>query len=169
MNDKKKPVRNCERGHPQEESWEQCPFCAAAKDDDTTHTPEEEDKVAPDGESPTLTSASRSVVVVPRKGSDRGLAGWLVAMSGEQAGQDFRLLEGKNLIGKAAPADIVIRDAFVSAKHAVLEFADGRYILSDQSSKNGTFVNGEQITGSRELAADDLIRVGRTELKFKPL
>ena len=166
MADKKKPVRTCEKGHPQEESWERCPFCAAAKDDTI---PESGGKTTPDGEPTTVTSPSRSVVVVPRKGDERGLAGWLVALNGEQAGQDFRLLEGKNLIGKASPADIVIRDAYVSAKHAVLEFTDGRYVLRDEGSKNGTFVNGERIADSRELAPDDLIRVGRTELKFKPL
>ncbi len=166
MAEKKKPVRFCEKGHPQEESWEQCPFCAAEKND-TAPAPEE--KTTPEGEPATIASPSRSVIVVPRKGSDRGLAGWLVALNGEQTGQDFRLLEGKNLIGKASPSDIVIRDAYVSAKHAVLEFADGRYVLRDEGSKNGTFVNGERIAADRELAPDDLIRVGRTELKFKPL
>ena len=58
MAEKKKPVRVCEKGHPQEESWEQCPFCAAEKDD-TLAAPEARAK--PGDEPSTVSSPSRSV------------------------------------------------------------------------------------------------------------
>jgi hypothetical protein len=155
---KKKEARTCERGHVLEESWEQCPFCAADEGNGAAGTA-------------TQIEGGRSAVVVSRKSSTRALAGWIVATSGEQQGEDFRIVAGRNLIGKGAEADIVVKDAHLSERHALLEAAEvegvTEYVLSDLGSKHGTFLNDDEVTEPRRVADGDRIRLGRTEFRFR--
>lgn len=97
-----------------------------------------------------------------------GVVGWLVAMDGNHKGQDFRLHSGKNIIGTAADCDIVITDSYISSKHANIKFEDEQYILLDLDSTNGTCVNDHRVT-KEELIDNDVVRLGRTNLKFKAL
>ena len=101
-------------------------------------------------------------------GQGQDVVGWVVPVSGTQKGQDFRLVDGKNLMGTAADADVVLTDAYMSSRHATIRHENGRFMLIDLDSTNGSFVNGERIT-KHELFDNDRIRVGRTELKFKSL
>ena len=58
-------------------------------------------------------------------------------------------------------------DSEVSNVHAELQCVGGEWtILDDGLSRNGTFVNGERISGRRRLQAGDRIRVGRTVLAY---
>ncbi|HET9972507.1 MAG TPA: cytochrome P450, partial [Streptosporangiaceae bacterium] len=65
------------------------------------------------------------------------------------------------LVGRDPEADIVIPDACVSWQHAVLRRDDGRWVLADNGSSNGTFVNEQRIT-SAALADGDMIGFGDT-------
>jgi pSer/pThr/pTyr-binding forkhead associated (FHA) protein len=57
-------------------------------------------------------------------------------------------------------------DGQVSRVHAALERIGGDWIVSDASSHNGTFVNGERLRGRRRLRDGDAISVGDTLLSF---
>jgi len=94
--------------------------------------------------------------------------GWVVALSGPLKGQDFRLTPGKNIVGTAADADIVLTDQYMSARHAVIRYEDGIFVIVDLDSTNGTYVNDDRCS-KEELIDNDRLRVGRTELKFKSL
>jgi S1-C subfamily serine protease len=52
------------------------------------------------------------------------------------------------------------RDRDVSARHAEIRVEDGRALLLDAGSTNGTFVNGRRITGPTALASGDDVRFG---------
>src|SRR5690348_14373607 len=65
------------------------------------------------------------------------------------------------LVGRDPEADIVIPDACVSWQHAVFRCDGGRWVLADNGSSNGTFVNEQRIT-SATLADGDLIGFGDT-------
>ena len=101
-------------------------------------------------------------------GGSKACVGWVVALNGGAEGQDFRLVEGKNVIGTAADCDIVLPDKYMSARHAVLRYEEGTFVLVDLDSTNGTFVN-EARASKEELIDNDRVRVGQTELKFKSL
>ncbi len=96
------------------------------------------------------------------------VVGWVVPTAGAHRGQDFRLVDGKNLLGTAADADIVLTDAYMSSRHATIRHENGRFMLIDLDSTNGTFVNDERIT-KHELFDNDRVRLGRTDMKFKSL
>lgn len=76
------------------------------------------------------------------------------------------LLDTEYTIGRDAANTIVIPDGSVSSKHArVIKTADG-FVLEDLNSRNGTFVNGERVTGTTLLNDNDVVRFGRVILTF---
>lgn len=96
------------------------------------------------------------------------VVGWIVILSGELRGRDFRLVDGKNTMGTAADCDVVLTDPYLSSKHAVIRHENGTFTLSDLDSTNGTFVNERRIS-RMDIIDNDKVRLGRTELKFKSL
>jgi DNA-binding NtrC family response regulator len=54
-------------------------------------------------------------------------------------------LQRKILIGRGPNNDVLLDAVGVSRHHAVIEAQDGRFILIDDGSKNGTFIKGERI------------------------
>lgn len=93
----------------------------------------------------------------------RKLVGWLVTYSLDAMGVDFKLYEGRNIIGRDVNCNITINDSTVSSTHAVILFRSGKYSISDQQSSHGTFVNGEDIElEPRYLNDGDIIRMGNT-------
>ncbi len=68
-------------------------------------------------------------------------------------------------IGRDEDCTIEISDDFMSRTHAILELTDSGYMLTDNQSRNGTFVNDQRIT-SHLLRPGDQIRVGNHIYKF---
>jgi hypothetical protein len=125
------------------------------------------------GGAPTVTApsgpAARKTVLLSERPKGT-LIGWLVAIVGQQKGDDFRVREGQNSIGSAPDNDIVIKDPAVSGKHASLRCKEKRFLLTDLDSSNGTFLNeGAEPISMEEVKENDLIRIGTTTLKFKVL
>lgn len=97
---------------------------------------------------------------------NRKLVGWLVSFTIHPNGVDFRLYEGKNIIGSEPNCDIVLQDSGVSSRHLTILYRAGKFRFKDEMSTNGTFINGEMVEEG-ELQDGDIIRLGETELKFR--
>ena len=69
------------------------------------------------------------------------------------------------LVGRDPEADIVVPDACVSWQHSVLRYAGGHWVLADNGSSNGTFVNERRIT-SATLADGDVVGFGDTTFRL---
>ena len=69
-------------------------------------------------------------------------------------------------IGRRAESDLVISDPLVSGDHAEVRVIGGEYVLADAGSRNGTFLNNEQVLAPTPLSDGDRIRVGDTQLVF---
>jgi pSer/pThr/pTyr-binding forkhead associated (FHA) protein len=91
----------------------------------------------------------------------------LIVRQGTQVGQKYPLQAGANIIGREKSLALALVDSQVSRQHAQILWVAGQYLLEDLGSANGTFVNDEQITGSRPLKDGDLICVGNTLLAFQ--
>ena len=63
------------------------------------------------------------------------------------------------LVGRHSSCDVVLPNLGVSRRHALLRFRDGRWILRDLDSRNGTLVNGVRV-GRCELRPGDRLEVG---------
>jgi len=98
----------------------------------------------------------------------RKLVGWLVTYSFDELGVDYKLFEGRNIIGRSIDCNITVNDGRMSGIHAVLLFRANKYSLTDSQSSHGTFVNDEDIElESRYLKDGDIIRMGNTVFKFR--
>lgn len=80
-------------------------------------------------------------------------------------GQMVSLTEGATLIGRVPEARIRLSDSRVSRRHAQVDSHDGRHVVRDLGSTNGTSVNGDPADG-QDLADGDRISVGGLELTF---
>lgn len=68
------------------------------------------------------------------------------------------LVDPRVSIGRDKSNSVVINDEGVSVFHAELRQEDGKLFVWDSGSVNGTYVNGEKITGKREIQTGDVIR-----------
>ncbi len=93
----------------------------------------------------------------------------LVIRSGTQAGREFPLDRPVIRIGRGSGSDILLQDSQASRQHAEISRQGDQFFIRDLGSMNGTFVNGERITGPRLLKAGDEIRIGETVLTSAPL
>ncbi|MEB3369082.1 FHA domain-containing protein [Saccharopolyspora mangrovi] len=85
---------------------------------------------------------------------------------GSSAGTSFALGAGRTVIGRHRDSDIVVDDVTVSRHHAELVVRDGRYVLEDGGSLNGTYVNRTPVI-SAELSDGDEIWIGKMRLTFR--
>jgi diguanylate cyclase (GGDEF)-like protein len=69
-------------------------------------------------------------------------------------------------LGRTPDNDIVLGEDSISRHHARLTEGEGRYIVEDLGSTNGTFVNREPATAPLTLQPGDKIALGRTVLKL---
>jgi len=83
---------------------------------------------------------------------------WLEVLSGEDAGRVVAL-DRSLVLGRLQGADLVIRDARASRRHAELVPEEGGVRLRDLGSANGTLVDGEP-AGDVLLAGGEEIRIG---------
>lgn len=96
----------------------------------------------------------------------RTAAAWFVDAGGQGW---WPLLEGLTEVslGRQETSDLWVDDLNVSRRHATLRRRGGRYVLADDGSRNGTFVNDRQIHVDTPLKDGDRVRIGGTTLVFR--
>jgi ABC transport system ATP-binding/permease protein len=78
--------------------------------------------------------------------ADKPLSGGFAPSLAVRTGETGRVLSPgpTYLVGRDPECDIVVPDARVSWRHAVLRFEDGRWVLADNGSTNGTFTENRR-------------------------
>lgn len=69
-------------------------------------------------------------------------------------------------IGRDPGNDLVLADAMVSRRHAVVELRGSQYFIRDCNSSNGSLVNGDRIS-ERSLRDGDLVAIGTARILFR--
>ena len=102
-----------------------------------------------------------------------GIKGLVALMDMGEGGAVFRkMIDSEIVVGKdESCCDVCIRyDKTVSKKHCRIRRWGNEFFISDEGSSNGTYVNGKKITVEPAgLVTDDVIKLGRTQLKFQIL
>jgi hypothetical protein len=83
------------------------------------------------------------------------------------SGDRIELSDGRNLIGRLADCRIIINDGNTSRHHAEIHRSGSGFVINDLGSTNGTFLNGERLTGDRRVTDGDIITVGSVSLRFE--
>ena len=89
----------------------------------------------------------------------------VVRSGGGRAGEHFLLGQARITVGRSPDCDIFLDDVTVSRRHALLKQADGGFLIEDQGSLNGTFLNRRRIE-SAPLEDGDEVQIGKYRLTF---
>jgi ABC transport system ATP-binding/permease protein len=92
----------------------------------------------------------------------------LRGLTGPWANKTFAL-KGKLTVGRAPPAAVLLEDDSISRKHAEVERTpQGKVVVRDLGSANGTLLNGDVIgTEPVELAPGDVLQFGMVEVVYE--
>ena len=104
-------------------------------------------------------SAPASALVNPR----------LVGLVGPVGGETFPLDSGPLTVGRDAGNTLALtQDTTLSRKHARIESSGpNNWAVTDAGSSNGTFVNGQKVSGSQTLRVGDEIQIGASRFRFE--
>ncbi len=89
----------------------------------------------------------------------------VVIIKGYAEGMEYPIDKTRAVIGRDRDTQIALKDPLVSRQHAAILFQDGRFLLKDLDSTNGTQINGASIKEA-DLRHGDTFRVGDTVLQF---
>lgn len=84
----------------------------------------------------------------------------------EQGARELRF-DGSLQIGRGPENDLVLQDAEVSWRHALLYDEAGSVWVRDLGSRNGTLVDGEKITAPVRLSERSRVRIGSIDLRVR--
>lgn len=97
----------------------------------------------------------------------RGTARTLVVIDGALAGTPIALSEQPVTIGRAPDSTLVLDDDYVSSRHARLFPQQGRWLLEDMGSTNGTYLDRTRINVPTIVPLGTPIRIGKTVLELR--
>lgn len=93
------------------------------------------------------------------------VCGWIVCVKGPRRGKDYRVMDGKNFVGRADDMDIqILGDNKIARRnHAVIVFdAKKRENMILPGDSNGlVYLNGEAVYLPQPLSAYDVIEIDR--------
>ncbi|MDP9000023.1 MAG: FHA domain-containing protein [Myxococcota bacterium] len=81
-------------------------------------------------------------------------------------GQQAIELRPTNSLGRHPNNTIQLLDKIVSKEHCIVEQREGRFVLRDLGSLNGTYVNSDRVRGETVLRHGDEIALGSTRARF---
>lgn len=91
----------------------------------------------------------------------------LVILSLGMAGRSHELKVDKTTIGRVEDNTFLIAEPSVSSHHCEILLRGADVVVHDLNSTNGTFINGNQITGEAVLKPGQTLKLGQIELKLE--
>src|SRR5438105_9249716 len=116
------------------------------------------------GEAPTTPGSTSSQTVIEHP------AKFILRADNGDILQEYPLEKAEVSIGRAPNSDILLsKDKLTSRRHATVRYEENKYVLYDERSANGTFVNGQQLEEMtpRVLQDGDHVGIGEHELIFR--
>ena len=91
----------------------------------------------------------------------------LKVVGGKNDGREIKIAVPRFIIGRGETAHLRPSSDLVSREHSSLEVReDGTVLVSDLESRNGTFVNGEQLEAPHVANSGDTLRVGKLQFEI---
>ena len=101
------------------------------------------------------------------------VAGWLVCIGGKQLGKDFKIVTGRNSVGRNSSNYIHLEneESVSREKHAwiIYEPRKRQFYVQPGESSGLTYVNDDTVLESRQLKHGDILEFGETKFIFIPL
>ncbi len=99
------------------------------------------------------------------------VVGWLICLTGDEMGKDFRLKSGRNFIGRSSSMDVMLVDdkSIAREKHGCVTYdPKGNAFYITPEGGNTIYVDGRLIQEAKRLRENNKIRIGETVLIFVP-
>ncbi|TWT83938.1 FHA domain protein [Planctomycetes bacterium CA13] len=92
----------------------------------------------------------------------------LKVLTGSHTGKEIAVASEKFLIGRSDSCQLRPKSESVSRKHCILVLKEGRVLIQDLKSRNGTFVNEKRlpIGMAKVLKPGDLLKIGKLEFEI---
>ncbi len=87
----------------------------------------------------------------------------LIVRAGSQAGERFVLEDGVTHLGRHPDSEIMLDDITVSRRHVAIERTADGYVVSDEGSLNGTYINQQRVDRALLRHGDEL-QIGKFRL-----
>ncbi|GAA4918934.1 FHA domain-containing protein FhaB/FipA [Streptomonospora salina] len=91
----------------------------------------------------------------------------LVVTKGPLTGTSLNLTSQPIVIGRANDSTLVINDDYASGRHARIFSDEGRWIVEDLGSTNGTYLGQQRLTRPEPISVGQPIRIGKTVLELR--
>lgn len=175
-------LERCENGHFYDsERFETCPHCGQTTVSTVLETEGGEKKYTkPLVTEDDVTSSAiiddgpvgtKTISIYDELGTEP-VVGWLVSVTGDNKGTDFRLKAGRNFIGRSSKMDVNLSgDRTVSRDvHATIlyEPKSNVFLVQPGNSKELFYLNDKVVLTATEIKAYDVLLVGKTKLMFVP-
>lgn len=108
--------------------------------------------------------ASREESEAPIQAANTAVRGGLINLATDY---EYPIQGGRLTIGRNENCDVVIDDITVSRLHAVVQYTDEGWVVTDNESKAGVGVNGYRVHGSEPLADGDRIMINTHSFLFR--
>jgi pSer/pThr/pTyr-binding forkhead associated (FHA) protein len=89
----------------------------------------------------------------------------MAATARARAATAHEIQQAQLVIGRSSGCELVLADDTVSRRHAELFTEDGRWLLRDLDSSNGTWLNGRRIVEA-EVRRGDVLHLGGCRLRL---
>ena len=169
-------MKQCDNGHFYDEArFDSCPYCRESAGVGKTVAASSVGKTvaAAPGGSVSEADRGKTVGIIKKKIGIDPAVGFLVCISGPHRGADYKLVAGRNFIGRAAAMDVSLADDDTVSResHALVTYdvKHNQFSLSPGQVRGITYCNDEQVEMVRPLRAYDVIEVGKSQLLFLPL
>ena len=115
----------------------------------------------------------KTVAVMKKNLGFDPVVGFLVCVKGAHKGEDFRLIAGRNFVGRSKDMDVaLINDETISREnHAIISYDSKKnsFMVSPGTGRGITYHNNAQIESAAALSAYDQIEIGECTLLFIPV
>ena len=91
----------------------------------------------------------------------------LVVLSEGLTGRAYELKVDRTTIGRVDDNAFPIPEGSISSHHCEIHLRGSEVIVKDLNSTNGTFINGQQITGEGVLKPGQILRLGQVEMRLE--
>jgi len=85
---------------------------------------------------------------------------FLLVLKGPDRGKEFEINKSPFILGRDDKADVSLPLDSVSRRHAMISYKEGKYIIKDMDSTNGTIINGSFLKRGKEEPLNDKDRIG---------
>ncbi|MEM6469099.1 MAG: FHA domain-containing protein [Planctomycetota bacterium] len=92
----------------------------------------------------------------------------LKVMTGSHEGTEIPISGDKFLIGRSESCQLRPKSDSISRKHCILVIREGRVLIQDLKSRNGTFVNEKRLPADRAkiVSAGDVLKLGKLQFEL---